>query len=46
VHFGARVVLLEQLTILGERLVEIADALVVQREREMVLRGRRRRRRR
>ena len=43
VHFGARVVLLEQRAVVRERVVEVADALIVEREAEMIL-GRRRRR--
>jgi len=43
VHLGAQVVLFEQLTILRERLVVVADALIVERQGEMILRRRRRR---
>ena len=45
VHFRARVVLLEQHTIMRERAVEVARAVVVERQFEMVLRRRRGKRR-
>ena len=46
VHLGVRVVLLEQRTVLRERVVEVAGALEVQRPPEIVHRRRRRCRRR
>ena len=47
VNLGAGVVLLEQRAVVRQRVVEVADALVVQREAEVILgRSRRRRRRR
>jgi len=45
VHFRTRVVLLEQHTIMRERAVEVAHAVVVERQSEMVLRRRRGKRR-
>ena len=41
---GARVVLLEQNAVLGQRAVEVADPLVVERQPEVIFRRRRRRR--
>ena len=37
VHLGARVVLLEQRAVVRERVVEVADALVVQRQAEVIV---------